>query len=218
MSRPSAATVAVFAKEKFGLNNVRIYLETHFRQVRVFIGTPGSPFPADAGKLRPDICVSYMSAWIIPAGFLRRVKCFSLNFHPGTPAYRGIGCTNFAVYNGEKEYGVTAHLMLPRVDAGKIIDVARFPVLPGETLWSLTNKCYAFILCQFYRVFDQYLMTGKLPLSRERWSSKLHTRAELNALCRLDKTMSKREISRRIRATDFPGMPGACFSREYRIR
>ena len=46
----------------------------------------------------------------------------------GPPAdYRGAFLYNFAILNGEEEYGVTAHLMSERFDEGALIEVDRFP-------------------------------------------------------------------------------------------
>lgn len=203
--------VMLFAKEKFGLDKAILYLETHFSKVDIFTGKVGDSFPIAAKRQKANICISYLSPWIIPEEVLRHIKKFAINFHPGLPSYRGIGCTNFAIYNEEKTFGVTAHLMEPQVDSGRIINVMRFPVFKDDTLWSMTNKCYVFTLFQFYYIFDYYLLNGKLPRCNEPWSRKLYTRKELNELCKLKTTMSKDEIKKRIKATKFPNMPGAYF-------
>lgn len=205
-------TVILFAKKKFGLNRVTSYLKSHFKEVAIFIGKVGDSFPSGIYRKKYDICISFMSPWIIPKKVLDRIREFSINFHPGLPAYRGIGCTNFALYNHEKEYGVTAHLMLPRVDAGKIVSVKYFPILPADSLVSLTQKCYVNILAQFYEVFEYYLKHNRLPTSDEKWSDKLYSRKELNDLCKIDMDMPREEIIRRVQATNFPHMPKAHLS------
>ena len=52
----------------------------------------------------------------------------AINFHPGTPEYRGIGSVNFALYNNSKYYGSTAHLISKQIDYGKIIDIKKFRI------------------------------------------------------------------------------------------
>ena len=74
-------------------------------------------------KIKPDYLISYISDIIIPAKILKRTRIYNINFHPGPPNYPGIGCFNFAIYNEEKNYGCTVHLMEPSVDTGQIINV-----------------------------------------------------------------------------------------------
>jgi len=209
MNKKLNKKIAVFVKEKYGHKEAITYLREHFKKVDIFKGQNGDTFPRKSYENEYDICVSYMSPWIMPEEFLSKIKEFAINFHPGPPDYRGIGCTNFAIYKNEKQYGVTAHLMIHSVDAGRIINVRRFPVSVNDTLLSLTNKCYRHILKQFYKVFDYYLSKNLLPQTRERWDNKLYTRKELNDLCKVDFNMTKKEIERRIKSTNFPNMPKA---------
>lgn len=201
--------IVVFAKEKYGLDNALRFLKDNFSKVRIFKGARGDVFPCQAYEDKYDICISYMSPWIIPKKLLSSVKEFSINFHPGPPEYRGIGCTNFAVYNNEYKYGVTAHLMTSKIDSGKVINVKYFPILPGDSLVEITNKCYRYIQEQFFYVFNSYIKNGRLPESDKKWSKRLYTRKELNCLCRIHKGMTIAEVRRRIKATNFPNMPRA---------
>ena len=50
----------------------------------------------------------------------------AINFHPGPPNYRGIGCLNFALLSNEKYYGVTAHIINEKIDNGKILSFKKF--------------------------------------------------------------------------------------------
>lgn len=201
--------VIVFAKNKYGLNAVLKFLRKNFDHVDVFKGKRGDSFPGQAYNRKYDICVSYMSPWVIPADLLSTIREFSINFHPGTPEYRGIGCTNFAIYNNEPKYGVTAHLMMPKIDSGRIVHVKYFEILREYTLVDITQKCYEYILKQFCEVFNYYLKNGALPYAGVEWSKHLYTRTELDRLCQIKKTMSPEEVKRRIKATNFPNMPKA---------
>ena len=89
-----------------------------------------------------DLLISYISPWIVPANILNKTKKWNINFHPGPPEYPGIGCFNFAIYNSEKEFGSTAHIMEKRVDTGEIIGVERFGMSDIETVESLSLKTY----------------------------------------------------------------------------
>ena len=44
----------------------------------------------------------------------------SFNLHPGPlPEYAGLNTPSWAIYNGEREHGVTVHWMEPGVDTGR---------------------------------------------------------------------------------------------------
>jgi methionyl-tRNA formyltransferase len=196
-------------KSKPGINEVVKYLKKHCEEVEVFLGERSNKFPSKVKDDTADILISYISPWIIPEEVLRRVKLWKINFHPGPPEYPGIGCANFAIYNGKMEYGVTAHLMEKEVDTGKIIGVKRFRILETDTVHSLTLKSYEYLLTLFYEVLDYIIRHDSLPRCDENWTRKPYTRKQLEELCRITTNMSKQEIERRIKATKFPGMPGA---------
>lgn len=202
--------INLFTKlDKPTVNEVINYLKKHFNEVTIYQGDRESPFPAKAFKEFPDILISYLSAWIIPKEILDRTKLWNINFHPGPPEYPGIGCFNFAIYNKEKGYGVTAHLMNEKVDSGKIIAVKRFPLLETDSVYSLSIKCYEHMFSLFSEVIDLILREKKLPDCDEVWKRKPYTRKELEELCKISSNMTEEEIARRIRATTYPNMPGA---------
>jgi methionyl-tRNA formyltransferase len=200
--------IVVLAKDRPGLTEAVSFLRQHTCHVDVAVGQRADPFPCQLFESPPDVLVSYLSAWIVPADVLALVKGVAVNFHPGPPDYPGSGCTNFALYHGVSRFGVTAHRMLPGVDSGPIFHVARFDVSPDETVLSLTNKCYSEIQRIFPLVMSR-LFAGELQVDTgENWTRKPYTRRELDALCRISPEMSEDEVRRRIRATVFPGAPG----------
>lgn len=199
----------LLAKDRPGLTQAIEYLRSVCSDVRVHVGVPGQPFPAHEFESSVDLTVSYMSAWIVPESALRMTELAAVNFHPGPPEYPGTGCTNFAIYDGAKEYGVTAHLMEPSVDTGKILLVSRFPVDPNDSVHSLTLKCYDELKRVFPRVIDGVIGRAQLPISPETWPRKPFTRREFLDLCKVTPDMGEDEIRRRVRATTFPGYPGA---------
>ena len=95
------------------------------------------------------------------------------------------------------------------VDTGEIIAVERFPIFPNDSVFSLTQRCYAYIFLSFVRIADLLLAGNPLPTSDERWTRKPFTRKDLNTLCVLDPSLSPEEVRRRVRATTYPNMPGA---------
>lgn len=184
-------------------------LDRYDCEVVHFNGQRTDPFPPEAYDVAADLTISYISPWLIPDAILRRTKKWAINFHPGPPEYPGIGCTNFALYEGAVEYGVTAHLMEKTVDSGRILGVRRFPIDPHDSVFTLTERAYAELLLLFEEIIGTILSTDELPTCGEVWKRRPFTRRELEDLCRMDIHMPQEEIDRRIRATTYPGMPGA---------
>ena len=194
---------------KLGTGKVIEYLNAHFKEVKIFLGESKDKFPIEAGYYSPDILISYISQWVVPEEILNKTKLWNINFHPGPPNYPGIGCTNFALYNREKIYGVTAHLMEKKVDSGKIIAVKRFPILESDNVYSLTMKSYRLLLSLFFEILDYIVKNNSLPECDEKWTKTPFTRKQLEELCVITQNMSEEEVKRRVEATQFPGMPGA---------
>ena len=186
------------------------FMKQHFHEneLTIVTGTRHEILPDEIRSWKGDYIFSYLSPWIIPASLLERAKYGGINFHPGPPEYPGIGCTNFAIYNNEKSFGITCHYMDPKVDTGKIISVKRFPLLYSDSVFSLTQRCYAFILVTFYEIVSAIAEKKSLPKRKEKWKRKPFKRSELNELCIITRGMSKKEINRRIKAVEYPGYEG----------
>ena len=155
-----------------------------------------------------DIIISYISSWIIPESLLMKTKKYNINFHPGPPEYPGTGCFNFALYNNEKTYGVTAHIMNQKVDSGQIIGVQRFKITDKDTVASLAEKSYENLFLLFKQLFNPIFINDEILFVNDKWKRKPYTRQELEKLSKIDLTMSIEEISNRIRCSYYPGKPG----------
>jgi len=201
--------VILFCKEKLGLNEVINYLEINSKELQIYKGKVDDPFPKIKCDEIIDLLISFYSPWIIPKNILNRVKLYAINFHPGPPEYRGIGCANYAIYNDEKSYGVTAHIMNTKVDSGDIINVKRFSIHENDNLLTITQKCYTYILIQYYEIISKIFNGEKIKLLNTKWGIKLYKRKDLIELCRIIPDMNKNEIGKRIKATSFPGFQGA---------
>ena len=179
------------------------FIRLHFEDPKIVFSKRSDPFPEELYEWKGDLLISYLAQWVIPNRLLANADLAAINLHPGPPEYPGIGCTNFAIYNGEKEFGITCHHMLSKVDSGSIIAVRRFPVLDTDTVYSVTQRCYAEILHLFYELVSGVLLGKNLPESKETWTRKPYKRKELDELCELRPGMSDAEIQRRIRATTY---------------
>ena len=179
------------------------FILTHYPTAKIIYSSRQQSFPEELFSWKGDVIISYLSQWIIPKPVLENAKIAALNFHPGPPEYPGIGCTNFAVYNREDQFGVTCHRMLSKVDTGEIIAVDRFPIFETDTVYSITQRCYSHILNMFYNIVSALMNGENIQSCGEAWKRKPYLRKELDELCRLTPDMDIQEIERRIRATDY---------------
>lgn len=179
------------------------FCREHFMKVTHCLGAWGDPLPAAARDWAGDYIISYLSRWVVPDFLLKRARKASFNFHPASPAYPGIGCNNFALYENAKEYGVTCHHMASKVDTGAIIAVRRFPVYPQDGVAELLERTYEHQIALFFEIAGLLAEGEELPVSNETWTRSPFTRAQFNELFVIRPEMSKAEIARRIRAISF---------------
>ena len=179
------------------------FVRKHFQNILVFDGGRKDKLPEEVLNWKGDLMISFISSWIYPADLLSNANFAAINFHPGSPEYPGTGCTNFAIYNGAKEYGVTCHHMNAGVDSGKIIAVKRFPVKEEDTVYSVTQHCYQLIEEMFYEIMNCILTGQPLPETDEEWKRKPYTRKQLDELCTITPEMNEEEINNRIKATTY---------------
>lgn len=179
------------------------FIRAHFPNAIVFSGSRHDKLPPEVLSWSGELMISFISSWIYPAELLNSAKVAAINFHPGSPEYPGTGCTNFAVYNGETEYGITCHHMNAAVDSGNIIQVKRFPLSEKDTVYAITQHCYQLIEESFYEILQLILNGQSLPVTNDTWKRKPYTRKQLDDLCHIRPDMSEDEIKRRIKATTY---------------
>lgn len=180
------------------------YLKQIFPKSEIVFGIRGQKLPENILNWKGDFIFSYLSPWVIPSSLLERANLGAINWHPGPPDYPGIGCTNFAIYNSSKQFGITCHYMAAKVDTGKIIEVRRFSVLDNDSVYSITQKCYALILNSFYSILEKIANGVSLTVdSSENWTRPPYTRKELDELCVITPEMKLEEIKKRIKATTY---------------
>ncbi len=92
----------------------------------------------------PDLVVLAGFMRVLKPGFLDAFAGKIINLHPSLlPQFPGLDGIGQAFRAGVKVTGCTVHYVTLEVDAGKIIEQAPVPVVPGETLETLTAKVHA---------------------------------------------------------------------------
>jgi methionyl-tRNA formyltransferase len=174
-----------------------------FEHVTFCLGRWGDALPPEARDWSGDYVISYLSRWVVPGDLLKRARKASINFHPASPEYPGIGCNNFALYENAAEYGVTCHHMAAKVDTGAIIAVKRFPIYPEDTVETLLKRTYENQIALFFEIAGLMADGGDLPVSNEKWTRAPFSRSQFNELFKVTPDMSMDEIARRVRAVSF---------------
>ena len=92
----------------------------------------------------PDLVVLAGFMCVLKAKFLAAFEGRIINLHPSLlPAFPGLDGIGQALRAGVSMTGCTVHYVSLEVDAGRIIEQAQVPIVPGETLESLTEKVHA---------------------------------------------------------------------------
>lgn len=173
----------------------------------------GDRLPEDLEGAKYDYIICYRSYFILPNSLIETTKFFNINFHPGPPNYPGSGGTNLALLNGDKEFGVTAHVMTEKVDAGPIIESRHFLVRDSDNLISLLERTHDFLFSLFVELTTRISEQGHqyidecLEKKTVTWSQKKTKISEINNLQVVNPNISKPELAKRIRSLNHPDFP-----------
>jgi methionyl-tRNA formyltransferase len=200
--------VILLAKQERFSRRAQAIAEAAFgTEVATYTGRVGDPEPEGLQVGGPEYLISFLSPWIVRKPALDRAGV-AINFHPGPTDYPGIGCYNFALYEGAAEFGAVCHHMLPKVDTGGIVLERRFPVLPDDSVESLKLRTMETMVGMFRDIVALIAAGQPLPLADVHWTRQPFTRREMEALKVIEHDMPQEEIDRRVRATVYPGYPG----------
>ena len=153
------------------------------------------------GAIHPDRIITFASGVIVPGEVLNQAKSGALGFHPGSPEYRGLFPSAYAVFDCAPTFGVTLHHLTPEPDSGDIIAVDRFPVPEGCDRLALDTLTLARIVKMLTRMAGILVNLEITPaLCGKAWSGPIRTKTDFDALCRLPSDVTFDEFARRYRA------------------
>ena len=203
----SPRIILVAKGERFSREAQAIAERAFGADLATYTGAVGDPEPEALQTHRPEYLISFLSPWIFSKQILDRAGT-AINFHPGSTDYPGIGCYNFALYEGAAEFGAVCHHMLAKVDTGDLIMERRFPVAPDESVETLKLRTMETMVGMFREIVASIAAGRPLPRADVHWTRRPFTRREMEALKVIRHDMPKDEIDRRVRATVYPGHPG----------
>lgn len=145
--------------------------------------------------------ISFCSPVIVPARHLAAIDCGCYNFHPGPPSYPGRYPSVFALYEGAKNFGITLHEMVARVDEGAIVSAEWFTIPDACDLETLDTLAFKLLVKEF-RLLARRLATDPTPLATKPigWSGTKRSKADCESLCTFSPLLADEEQTKRIRA------------------
>lgn len=138
---------------------------------------------------------------IVPATMLARCRAGAVNFHPASPDYPGSGSNHLALYEGAEQFGVTAHVMVPAIDAGPILAFRSFDIPPGIGHRSLDELTFPVLLSLVSDLAP--CLSGQAPWPSPpslSWRGSARRRADVLALALVTPDLGPAERQRRWRA------------------
>ncbi|WP_329011366.1 methionyl-tRNA formyltransferase [Micromonospora rifamycinica] len=179
---------------------------------------PDDDLLAPLEKADPDVIVATNWRTWIPPQIFELPRRGTLNVHDSLlPAYAGFSPLIWALINGEKEVGVTAHMMDAELDAGNVVLQRSVPVGPRDTTTDLFHKTL--------ELFGPITVDGLglIASGRTDWApqdrskaSFFHKRSDEDN--RIDWTWSAEELDRLIRAQSDPYPNAYTFHQGRRLR
>ena len=160
--------------------------------------------------LRNPVDLILMVNWryIVPVEVYSRARCGCFVFHDSLlPKYRGFSPTVWAMINGESETGVTLFQIAEDFDTGDIVDQARVPIGPTDTI----AKVVADVSREYIEVVKRNfakLLDGTVTCFPQNHEDATYTCKWTPADARIDWRRCARDIYNLIRATTRP-YPGA---------
>ena len=156
-----------------------------------------------------DYIFCFRSFYILKEDLLKNVKNFAINFHPGPPKYRGIGSYNFALFDNEKKYGCTAHIINnSNVDNGPILKCKHFKIPKNRTLDNLIRKTHnelyilaVEIITSLYK--DRFNKNVFIKKNKYKWSKKLYLKRDLDKLFEIKCSVGKKDFKRNVMAINY---------------
>ena len=175
-------------------------LRAHNPELTVLsIGTAHDLAALGSDLLARSRLIAYVTPEIVSADALAGLGYGAINFHPGPPEYPGWAPSHFALYERATEFGATVHVMVERVDAGPIIDVARFPIPSGVSVLSLEGLTYGHLAQMFWRMARSLATEEGAPRTLPiEWGRTKYSRRAYRAICDIPLDIAKDELERRL--------------------
>lgn len=177
--------------------------------IPVFIGNPrNETSSAFLGDFQTDIIFSINYLFIVNQNILKHPGKYAINFHGSLlPKYRGRTPHVWAIINGEKETGVTAHIMEEGCDTGNIVLQKEIPIKANQTgadILTIYKETYS----EMVETILHNIENNELKLKKQAHEKATYFGKRTPEDGRIDWNWHKERIFNWVRAQAFP-YPGA---------
>ena len=115
-----------------------------------------------AGKEPVIACMGWM--WMLSPWFVRQWNNRIMNVHPALlPKHPGAHAHDLVLKSGDKESGMTIHLIDEGMDTGRILIQKTCPVVRGDTVETLKARVQA-LECEWYPKALEMVECGQIDL------------------------------------------------------
>ena len=212
----------LFLTHSFNSLTQRLYIELVERGHEVSIEFDiNDAVTIDAVRLfRPDLIVAPYLRRPIPEEIWRRHLC--LVVHPGIVGDRGPSALDWAILNGEREWGVTVLQATGEMDAGPVWASLAFPMREIRKSSLYRNEVTEAAVAAVLQAVEKYLSGGPRPKTED--GRRVDARGQWHPLMnqadrRIDwSTDDTRTVLRKIHSADgFPGVEDELFGEIYHL-
>lgn len=159
----------------------------------------------DIRLIKPDLIINAYYPHIFPIALINIAKIGCLNVHPGLlPFYRGTFPTPWQILNGEKEVGVSAHLLDERIDTGPIICQRKTVINENETGFALYQRLMGIAFECLSEALER-LLAHSFEFKKQNGGGSYYSNIE--ARFHIDWSMPRDVILKRIRVHSKPYLP-----------
>jgi methionyl-tRNA formyltransferase len=149
---------------------------------------------------------------LIPKEVIQASAIGCSNLHPALlPKYRGRFSTVHALFNGEKETGVTLHWLDEGMDSGPIIMQEKYPIEENDTGKTLFDKFTKAGIVLFGRFVDMWLSGEKIQSYPQDEEQATYYPKGIPNNGEIDWSWDSEKIKRFIRAMTYEPFPPASF-------
>ncbi|HEY9096499.1 MAG TPA: formyltransferase family protein, partial [Hydrogenophaga sp.] len=156
------------------------------------------------GDLTFDWLFSIANLSVIPQAVLERASRGAINFHDGPlPRHAGLNAPVWAILAGEKQHGVTWHMIEGGIDEGDIVKQQLFEMTPNETALTLNTRCYEAAIDSFADLLSDLHGAGPQRQPQDLSQRTYHARLDRpTAAARLNFNQTAESLAALVRALD----------------
>jgi methionyl-tRNA formyltransferase len=166
-------------------------------------------FAEDVKTWGVDVLLNVHSLHIVRGQILEAVKVGAFNLHPGPlPGYAGMNTASWAIFNDERQHGVTLHWMTAGIDEGGIAYQERFDLSENDTGLSVSTKCVRLGLQMIETLLDAlHQEPNNIPRLSQDFSRRRYFGLHAPFEGKVQWTMSADQLERFVRASDYFPLP-----------